>query len=150
MEPLFRICKGGDGGGGGGGGGGHLFSVSCATWYPVDTGVFFTGSFDRTLAGWDANTQQRVVTFEFPEMVYAASMAPHAASHCLVAVGSGDPQVRLCDPLSGNVTHALTGHREGVMATEWMRGSEWVLATGGGEGDVRLWDSRLTLVLVCG
>jgi hypothetical protein len=52
-EPLFRIGKssgggvggGGRGGGGGGGSGGsgHMFSVSCATWYPVDTGMFFTG-----------------------------------------------------------------------------------------------------------
>ena len=42
----------------------------------------------------------------------------------------------------GNVTHTLTGHREGVWAAQWMRGSEWVLATGGGEGDIRLWDIR--------
>ena len=65
-----------------------------------------------------------------------------AESHALVAVGTGQPQVRLCDPNSGNVTHTLTGHREAVWATRWMRGSEWVLATGGNDGDVRLWDIR--------
>jgi len=76
--------------------------------------MFFTGSFDQTLAGWDTNTQQRVMRFEFPAKVYSISMAPHATSHNLIAVGTGDPQVKLCDPASGNVTHTLTGHREAV------------------------------------
>ena len=141
-EPLFRISKGGDTANAACPRAGHLFSVSCAAWYPVDTGMFFTGSFDCTVAGWDTNTQQRVCTFEIPAKVYAVSMAPRATSHCLVAVGSGSPQVRLCDPVSGNVTHTLTGHREGVWATRWSRGSEYVLMTGGCEGDVRLWDIR--------
>jgi len=50
--------------------------------------------------------------------------------------------VKLCDPVSGNVTHALSGHRDAVWALEWARGSEYVLVSGGGEGDVRLWDVR--------
>ena len=148
-EPLIRVAKGSaegaEGGatnGGARGTGGHLFSVSCAAWYPVDTGMFFTGSFDQTVAAWDTNTASRVLTFHFDAKVYHISMAPNASSHCLVAVGTGHPQVRLCDPNSGNVTHTLTGHREAVWATRWMRGSEWILATGGGDGDVRLWDIR--------
>jgi len=146
-EPLIRVAKGSaegaEGGvGGARGTGGHLFSVSCAAWYPVDTGMFFTGSFDQTVAAWDTNTASRVLTFHFDAKVYDISMAPNASSHCLVAVGTGHPQVRLCDPNSGNVTHTLTGHREAVWATRWMLGSEWILATGGGDGDVRLWDIR--------
>ena len=148
-EPLIRVAKGSaegaEGGatnGGARGTGGHLFSVSCAAWYPIDTGMFFTGSFDQTVAAWDTNTASRVLTFHFDAKVYHISMAPNANSHCLVAVGTGHPQVRLCDPNSGNVTHTLTGHREAVWATRWMRGSEWILATGGGDGDVRLWDIR--------
>ena len=146
-EPLIRVAKGTTTNGGAGQAGtganhGHLFSVSCAAWYPVDTGMFFTGSFDQTVAVWDTNTATRVLTFHFDAKVYNLSMAPHAESHALVAVGTGQPQVRLCDPNSGNVTHTLTGHREAVWATRWMRGSEWVLATGGNDGDVRLWDIR--------
>jgi len=52
-EPLFTISKGtaaggretpggGGGGGGGGAGDGHLFSVSCAAWYPVVGGCRLT------------------------------------------------------------------------------------------------------------
>ena len=130
-EPLIRVAKGSaegaEGGatnGGARGTGGHLFSVSCAAWYPIDTGMFFTGSFDQTVAAWDTNTASRVLTFHFDAKVYHISMAPNANSHCLVAVGTGHPQVRLCDPNSGNVTHTLTGHREAVWATRWMRGSE--------------------------
>ena len=146
-EPLIRVAKGSaegaEGGvGGARGTGGHLFSVSCAAWYPVDTGMFFTGSFDQTVAAWDTNTASRVLAFPFDAKVYDISMSPNASSHCLVAVGTGHPQVRLCDPNSGNVTHTLTGHREAVWATRWMLGSEWILATGAGDGDVRLWDIR--------
>jgi hypothetical protein len=36
--------------------------------------MFFTGSFDQSLAGWDTNTQQRVISFEFPAKVYSTSM----------------------------------------------------------------------------
>jgi DNA excision repair protein ERCC-8 len=25
----------------------HRYSVSCVAWYPVDTGLFVTGSFDQ-------------------------------------------------------------------------------------------------------
>ena len=28
---------------------GHKFSVSCASWYPVDSGLFVTGSYDRDI-----------------------------------------------------------------------------------------------------
>jgi len=31
--------------------------------------TLYLGSFDRTLAGWDTNTQQRVITFDFPDKV---------------------------------------------------------------------------------
>ena len=64
------------------------------------------------------------------------------AAHGLVACGTGDPRVRLWDPVSGAITHVLAGHRGAVWAAAWARGSEYVLMTGGGEGQVRVWDVR--------
>ena len=64
------------------------------------------------------------------------------AAHGLVACGTGDPRVRLWDPVSGAITHVLAGHRGAVWAAAWARGSEYVLMTGGGEGSVRVWDVR--------
>lgn len=34
---------------------GHKFSVSCAIWYPVDSGLFVTGSYDRDVKVWTSN-----------------------------------------------------------------------------------------------
>ena len=108
----------------------------------MDTGMFFTGSFDGAVAGWDTNECRRVVSFDMTDKIYAVGMSPVATSHALVACGTSDPRVRLCDPASGNVTHTFAGHRDAVWAVEWTRGSEWILATGGCDGDIRVWDIR--------
>ena len=137
-DPVLRVAKGD----GSDATPGHAFGVSCASWYPVDTGMFFTGSFDGVVAGWDTNECRRVVSFDMTDKIYAVGMSPVATSHALVACGTSDPRVRLCDPASGNVTHTFAGHRDAVWAVEWTRGSEWILATGGCDGDIRVWDIR--------
>lgn len=43
---------------------GHKYAVSSAIWYPVDTGLFVTGSYDHYVNVWDTNTTQ--VGFFFP------------------------------------------------------------------------------------
>lgn len=37
---------------------GHKYAISSATWYPVDTGLFITGSYDHHINVWDTNTTQ--------------------------------------------------------------------------------------------
>lgn len=37
---------------------GHKYAVSSAIWYPVDTGLFVTGSYDHCINVWDTNTVQ--------------------------------------------------------------------------------------------
>jgi hypothetical protein len=43
--------------------------------------------------------------------VYAISMSSLATTHMLIATGTEDTRVRLCDIASGAFTHTLTGHR---------------------------------------
>ncbi|EIE20903.1 WD40 repeat-like protein [Coccomyxa subellipsoidea C-169] len=120
----------------------HKFSVTSAVWYPVDTGMFVTGSFDQEVKIWDTNVLAVACSFALPVRVYALGMSHVAAAHCLVAVGGGEPQVKLCDPASGAFTHSLVGHREAVWALHWSLSSEWHLITGSCDGQVRLWDIR--------
>lgn len=37
---------------------GHKYAISTAIWYPVDTGLFVTGSYDHHINVWDTNTTQ--------------------------------------------------------------------------------------------
>ncbi|KAL1821870.1 hypothetical protein ACET3Z_016739 [Daucus carota] len=121
---------------------GHKYAVSSAIWYPVDTGLFVTGSYDHFVNVWDTNTTQVVMNFKMPGKVYKTAMSALSTSHMLIAVGSEDVQVRLCDIASGAFSHTLSGHRDGVMSLEWSTSSEWVLLTGGRDGAIRFWDIR--------
>ncbi|KAJ1286298.1 hypothetical protein BS78_03G343000 [Paspalum vaginatum] len=121
---------------------GHKFAVSAAVWYPVDTGLFVTASFDQYVKVWDTNSTQVVMEFKMPGKVYTAAMSPTATTHMLIATGSADVQVRLCDIASGAFTHTLSGHRDGIMSLEWSASSEWILMSGGCDGAIRFWDIR--------
>nr|DAD21312.1 TPA_asm: hypothetical protein HUJ06_022775 [Nelumbo nucifera] len=90
---------------------GHKYAVSSAIWYPVDTGLFITGSFDHYINVWDTNTLRVVMDFKMPGKVYRTAMSSVATSHMLIAAGTEDVQVRLCDISSGAFTHTLSGHR---------------------------------------
>ncbi|XP_010460544.1 PREDICTED: DNA excision repair protein ERCC-8-like [Camelina sativa] len=121
---------------------GHKFAISSAVWYPIDTGLFVTGSYDQFIKVWDTNTAQAVVDFKMPGKVYRTAMSSMAMSHTLIAAGTEDVQVRLCDIASGAFSHTLSGHRDGVMSVEWSTSSEWILYTGGCDGAIRFWDIR--------
>ncbi|XP_022772919.1 DNA excision repair protein ERCC-8-like isoform X2 [Durio zibethinus] len=121
---------------------GHKYAISSAIWYPVDTGLFITGSYDHNIKVWDTNTTKVVMNFKMPGKVYRTAMSTLATSHMLIAAGTEDVQVRLCDIASGAFAHTLSGHRDGVMTVEWSTSSEWVLITGGCDGAIRFWDIR--------
>ncbi|KAG2698982.1 hypothetical protein I3760_07G172400 [Carya illinoinensis] len=121
---------------------GHKYAISSAIWYPVDTGLFITGSYDHHINVWDTNSTQVVMNFKMPGKVYRTAMSSVATSHMLIAAGTEDVQVRLCDIASGAFAHTLSGHRDGVISVEWSTSSEWVLVTGGCDGAIRFWDIR--------
>lgn len=121
---------------------GHKFAVSSAIWYPVDTGLFVTASVDTYIKVWDTNETRNIMDFKMPGKVHGIAMSSIATSHMLIAAGSEDVQVRLCDIASGAFTHTLSGHHDGVMSLEWSTSSEWVLMTGGCDGAIRFWDIR--------
>lgn len=94
------------------------------------------------------------------------------AAHCLVAVGSSSEDVALVDLRACSAAHRLQGHRPcssyssshssssssstgggdesgGVLSVDWSPRSEWVLASGGADGGVRLWDVRKSGAAAC-
>ncbi|XP_042795664.1 DNA excision repair protein ERCC-8 isoform X2 [Panthera onca] len=97
----------------------HKYSVETVQWYPHDTGMFTSSSFDKTLKVWDTNTLQTADIFNFEETVYSHHMSPVATKHCLVA-----------------------GHRQEILAVSWSPRCEYILATASADSRVKLWDVR--------
>lgn len=120
----------------------HKFSVETVQWYPHDTGMFVSSSFDKTMKVWDAETLKPADEFQFDGNVYCHHMSPIARKHSLVAVGTKDPKVQLCDLKSGSRIHILQGHRGEILSVRWSPRYEHILATASTDSRVRIWDVR--------
>ncbi|XP_013911066.1 PREDICTED: DNA excision repair protein ERCC-8 isoform X4 [Thamnophis sirtalis] len=120
----------------------HKYSVETVQWYPHDTGMFTSSSFDKTLKIWDTNTLQPADEFHFDGTVYSHHMSPVATRHCLIAVGTKSSKIQLCDFKSGSCSHILQGHTQEILAVSWSPRYEFILATGSADSRVKLWDVR--------
>ncbi|KAG2448967.1 hypothetical protein HYH02_005721 [Chlamydomonas schloesseri] len=120
----------------------HKFMVSAVAWYPVDTGLFVTGSHDCFAKVWDTNAGEVVTAFQLPKKVTSVAMSHVSTSHCLIACGCEDTNLRLCDPTSGAITHVFHGHRDAIWVTAWATHAEYEVLSGDGAGQVRVWDVR--------
>ncbi|XP_013402996.1 DNA excision repair protein ERCC-8-like [Lingula anatina] len=119
----------------------HSGSVETAQWYPLDTGMFLTSGMDSKLKIWDANALVPADSYEFDSSVYCHDMSPIATKHTLVACGIKG-RIKLIDLRSGSASHTLQGHRRTVYTLKWSTREPYVLASGGADSRVLLWDIR--------
>jgi DNA excision repair protein ERCC-8 len=123
---------------------GHKYAVSCAQWFAGDNGLFVTGSPDGACVVWD--TSAFLPAFRFPLQAAVSDAAlsplPGGRSGKLIATATRDPKVRLCDLASGGTSQVLEGHRGSVLRCAFSPASDVLLATGGADRTVRLWDLR--------
>ena len=149
--------NGGGGGGGGGGGNGeikplcgvyrgdsgaHDYAVRSVAWYPHDTGMFTSGSSDRLVKVWDTNCLRVAMEFKMPGIVYHHAHSRLGCAHQLIAVGTRSQFVPLIDLRSGSTAQRLSGHTDSVLGVAWSPSEEYVVATGGLDGRLLLWDVR--------
>lgn len=120
----------------------HSDAVTGVEWYPIDTGLFVSSSFDRTLKIWDANRQEVATQFNLDQKLFACAMSPLATAHLLVAVAHGSGSIRLCDVISGSQSHSLVGHKREAVTVHWSPTSQFMLASGSLDQTIRLWDIR--------
>lgn len=119
----------------------HNLGITHLSFYPFDSLAFLSSSYDHTLKLYSSETLACSATFDLASVVYSHDIS-RVASHLLVACATQHPAVRLVDLRSGASTHSLAGHSGAVLSVAWHPKREHILASGGADGLVRLWDVR--------
>lgn len=123
---------------------GHKYGVSGVSWWPFDSGLFVTSSFDGTVKVWDSNNAEdgEVYAFDMEHRVYSFDIS-RTGDHSLIATATQHPLIRLLDLRTTSSSHTLKGHKFGsVQSVKWSPTKPHLLASGGSDGSVRLWDIR--------
>lgn len=123
---------------------GHRYGVSGVSWWPFDSGMFISSSFDGTLKVWDSNATEEgeVYAFDLEHRVYTFDISK-TGQHSLIATATQSPLIRLLDLRTTSSSHTLSGHKIGsVQSVKWSPTKPHLLASGGSDGSLRLWDIR--------
>ncbi|XP_074648575.1 DNA excision repair protein ERCC-8-like [Tubulanus polymorphus] len=120
----------------------HKNSISTVQWYPLDTGMFTTTGMDGVLKIWDTNEMRPADQYSFTGVIYCHAMSAASMTHTLLAVATAKCHCVLVDLRTGAKTHTLRGHKDAVMSCQWSPKDEFILATGGSDSKLMLWDVR--------
>jgi len=118
----------------------HRHLVETVGW-GNDTGIFITSSRDGLLKVWDTNCGKPAEQFNIGGVINKHAIArPDVGA--LVAVAGETNHVTLIDLKSGSTSHVLRGHGAEVCTLAWSVAQPNILATGGADKKVILWDVR--------
>ena len=125
----------------------HMRGVSSIQWYPEDSGIFISSSYDGNVLLWDTNAFSTAATFKFHAEGSSSFLKVYRATMCsngnpLIACALDDSSIRLCDPRSGDCCQSLTGHRKAVMSVEFSPLHSHLIASASLDGTLKLWDIR--------
>ncbi|MCJ1465401.1 hypothetical protein MMC07_004019 [Pseudocyphellaria aurata] len=119
----------------------HKFGITHLSFYPFDSQAFLSSSYDHSLKIYATETLTPSANFDLNSVVYSHALSP-IADHLLVACATQHPAIRLVDLRSGASAHSLPGHQGAVLSVAWSPQNHHLLASGGSDGTVRLWDIR--------
>lgn len=121
--------------------GGHGFGITGVQWWPHDTGMFLTSSYDESLKVWDSNTLEEAFSFDLGVRVNHFDVSKLSN---LISAGCDSTHVRILDLRSTSAVQSLSGHQGTILSCKWNPMDANMLATGSSHGEVRLWDIRKT------
>jgi WD40 repeat protein len=140
--------------------------VSCARWYAVDSGAFVTSGLAGKVQIWDSRACESVATYEPYKKVeprYRRNNNSNASEESsnlpisgmdvstlnettIVVCSRQDPAVKLVDIRSGAASHSLMAGK--TTCVKWSPISPFLVASGGLDHCVRLWDIRKSVSLL--
>lgn len=123
---------------------GHQFGISCIQWWPFDTGMFVSSSFDHYLKIWDTNELEPVHDFDLDNRIYSFDIR-----NTLIATASDQPFIRLLDLRSTSSAQSFSGHKNRTLSVKWHPKDPNILASGGLDGEVKIWDIRRSKACLC-
>jgi DNA excision repair protein ERCC-8 len=125
---------------------GHAAAIVRAQWYRVDTGACVSVAVDGSLLVWDTQFLTPVIQWKpYATSCSCLDLSPSVGgrSESLLAVGSyHEDVIKLVDLRSGASSHSFHGHLGGITVVQWASTTDVVLASGGQDGTIRLWDIR--------
>ena len=117
---------------------GHTHGVSSVSFSP-DGATLASGSADRTVRLWNANTGEHLQTLTgHTDRVYDVLFSPDGNT---LASGSRDGTIRVWDAATGKHIRTLTGHTHGVNSVSFSPDGA-TLASGSADRTVRLWNAN--------
>ncbi|RXG58002.1 DNA excision repair protein ERCC-8 [Armadillidium vulgare] len=124
----------------------HPEQITCVQWYPYDAGLVLSSSYsDRKLKIWDPNLLTLADEFHLPSTVTHHHMSSVASGHSLIATALHSGEVVLCDLRTGSASHSLRSKKRSFKPAsfvQWSNHDQNILASGGDDNQVRIWDVR--------
>lgn len=122
---------------------GHTGSVYSVAFSP-DNSRILTGSFDKTVQLWDANSGELIRIFSgHTSSVNSVAFSPDGLKGLS---GSNDKTARLWDLSDGTLLRTFSGHKDFVMSARFSSDGQKVLSASW-DGTAMVWDiSNVTLV----
>ncbi|KAF3920585.1 Doublecoronin [Orbilia brochopaga] len=119
--------------------------VSSLRFNPNNPSLFSTTSYSSTLSLFSidtASSQPSVIsTYPLDSHLYTHSICAPSAT-ATIAVAGSSPHIRLIDPRTSSASQTLFGHITSVLSVAWSPIYSSILASGGADGSIRIWDIR--------
>ena len=116
---------------------GHTNDVLSVVFSP-DGSLLASGSWDKTIRMWDAETGALLRTLEgHTEAVLSVAFSPDSS---LLASGSWDKTIRMWDAETGTLLRTLEGHRYSVNSVAFSPDGSMLATSGSRDDTIRMWD----------
>ncbi|KAK6354430.1 hypothetical protein TWF730_008834 [Orbilia blumenaviensis] len=120
--------------------------VSSIRFNPHNSSLFSTTSYSSTLSLFSITPSSSspflLQTYPLSTHLYTHSTSSVSTTTAQIAVAGSSPHIRLIDPRTSSTSQTLFGHISSVLSIAWSPIYASILASGGQDGSVRIWDIR--------